>query len=57
MTEYAIGSIPVKNYKKGLVFLVAKTVKYITNHLITEASKESFTKVKKTLQYYKLTHS
>ena len=49
MTEYAIGSIPVKNYKKGLVFLVAKTVKYIINHLITEASKDIFTKVKKTL--------
>ena len=24
--------IPVKSYKKGLVFLVAKTAKYITNH-------------------------
>ena len=26
--------IPVKSYKKGLVFLLAKTVKDITNHLL-----------------------
>ena len=32
--------IPVKSYKKGLVFLVEKTVKDITNHLIAEANKD-----------------
>ena len=26
--------IPVKSYKKGLIFLVAKTKKDITNHLL-----------------------
>ena len=43
MREYAIELIPVKSYKKGLVYLVAKTVKDIANHLITKASKGVFT--------------
>ena len=30
----SIELIPVKTYKKGLVFFVAKTVKHITNHLL-----------------------
>ena len=42
MREYAIELIPVKIYKKGLMFLMAKTVKVITNHLITKASKGIF---------------
>ena len=29
--KYAVELIAVKNYKKGLVFLVTKTVKGITN--------------------------
>ena len=29
--KYAIEIISVKSYKKGLVFLVAKSVKHITN--------------------------
>ena len=45
MREYAIELIPAKSYKKGLVFLVAKTVKDITNHLITKARKGFFTTV------------
>ena len=32
--EYALELIPVKYYKKGLVFLVTKAVKNITNHSI-----------------------
>ena len=42
MREYAIELIPVKIYKKGLMFLTAKTVKVITNYLITKASKGVF---------------
>ena len=30
--KYAIELISVKSYKKGLVFLVAKSVKHITNN-------------------------
>ena len=41
MRKYAIELIPVKSYKKGLCF----TVKDITNHLITKASKGIFTTV------------
>ena len=44
-TEYAIRLIPVKSYKKGVVFLVAKTVKDITDYLISKASKGVFTTV------------
>ena len=32
--KYAISLIPVKKHKKGLISLVAKTVKDITNHLL-----------------------
>ena len=32
--KYAISIILAKKYKKGLTFLVAKTVKDITNHLL-----------------------
>ena len=32
--KYAIELIPVKKYKKGLVSLVEKTVKDITNHTL-----------------------
>ena len=35
----------MKSHKKGLIFLVAKTVKDITKHLITKASKGVFTTV------------
>ena len=45
MREYDIELIPVKSYKKGLVFLVTKTVKDITDHLINKASKGVFTTV------------
>ena len=45
MREYAIELIPVKSYKKGLVILVAKTIKDIPNDLITKVSKGVFTTV------------
>ena len=32
--KYATALIPAKSYKKGLVFLVVKTVEDITNHLL-----------------------
>ena len=32
--KYAIELIPVKSYKKGLIFLVVKTVEDITNNLL-----------------------
>ena len=32
--KYAIELIPVKFYRKGFIFFVAKTVKDITNHLL-----------------------
>ena len=32
--KYAIKLIPVKNYKKDLVFLVAKTLKHVINHFL-----------------------
>ena len=37
MKENVIELIPVKIYKKGLLFLVAKTVRDITNHFTTKA--------------------
>ena len=43
--EYAIELIPIKSYKKGLMFLLAKTIKDIINHLIAQASKGVFTKI------------
>ena len=51
MRKYAIELIPVKSYKKGLVFLVAKTVKDITNYLTTKASKGVFTTVNASIYY------
>ena len=32
--KYSIKLIPVKSHKKGLVFLVTKTVKVALNHLV-----------------------
>ena len=32
--KYATELIPVKSYKKGLIFLVIKTVEHIKNHLL-----------------------
>ena len=37
MKREKISLIFVKNYQKGLIFLVAKTVSQITNHLLTLA--------------------
>ena len=45
MRKNSIELIPAKSYKKGLVFLVAKTVKGIRNGLIAKASKCVFTTI------------
>ena len=37
--KYAIESVPVKIYKKGLIFLITKTVKDIKNHLLKLSKK------------------
>ena len=38
MRKYAVELIPVKSYKKGLVFLVVKTPKDIRNHSLKLAN-------------------
>ena len=45
MRKNSIELIPAKSYKKGLVFLVAKTVKSIRHGLIAKASKCVFTTI------------
>ena len=46
--KYSTELIPVKSYKKDLIFLVAKTLKDITNHSL-RASKGVFTKIAYTI--------